>query len=217
MRGDILIITENHKKAASQCMPFILPEFKKANKPFIITVAGESGAGKSEIAECIAMEFENIGIKCFIFQQDDYFVYPPKSNTKKREEDIHHVGISEVRLDLLEEHCKAAYERKKIEKPLVIFEEDKIDTEVVDLSEYQGFIVEGTYTTALENVDIRVFIDRNYIDTKGARLKRSREKQDQFLEEILKIEHEIISKHKNRAHIIITKEYNVQKGGCYEK
>jgi uridine kinase len=217
MRGDILIITENHKKAALQSMPFILPKFKEANKPFIITVAGESGAGKSEIAECIAKEFENIGIKSFIFQQDDYFVYPPRSNTKKREEDINHVGIYEVRLDLLEEHCKAAYECRKIEKPLVIFEENKIDTEEVDLCNYQVFIVEGTYTTALENVDIHVFIDRDYIDTKGARLKRSREKQDQFLEQILKIEHEIISKHKNRAHIIITKEYNVIKGDSYEK
>lgn len=216
MRGDILVITENHRKAASQSMPFILPKFREVHKPFIITVAGESGAGKSEIAECIAKEFENIGIKSFIFQQDDYFVYPPKSNAKRREVNINNVGISEVRLDLLEEHCRAAYEGKKIKKPLVIFEEDKIDSEDVDLCKYHVFIVEGTYTTALENVDLRVFIDRDYIDTKAARLKRSREKQNHFLEQILLIEHNIISKHKNRAHIIITKDFDAKKGGCYE-
>jgi hypothetical protein len=70
-------------------------------------------------------------------------------------------------------------------------------------------IVEGTYTTALKNVSKRVFIDRTYIDTREARSLRACEDQDDFLEMILTIEHEIISSHRPRADIIVTREYDV--------
>ena len=72
-------------------------------------------------------------------------------------------------------------------------------------------IAEGTYTTALQNVDCKVFIDRNKMDTIESRKKRNREKQDEFLDRILTIEHEIISKHKAMADIVISKEWKASK------
>ncbi|MBI9037396.1 MAG: zeta toxin family protein [Bacteroidales bacterium] len=212
MRGDILIIDDNHRKAASEAVQLILPEIEKSNKKFVISVAGESGAGKSEIAASIAEVLEKKGLKCFIFQQDDYFVYPPKTNAKTREKDINWVGEKEVKLDLIDEELKQISEgQTKIEKPLVIFQEDRIDKETVDLNGIDVIIVEGTYTTALKNVDQRVFINRDLYDTKASRLKRNREKQDEYLEKILMIEHEIISAHKALADVIITKDYNAIK------
>ena len=65
----------------------------------------------------------------------------------------------------------------------------------------------------MQNVHQHIFIDRNYIDTLESRKKRSREKQDEFLEKILLIEHKIISSFKSKADIIITKDYNAIKGG----
>lgn len=212
MRGDILIIDDNHRKAAAEVVKIIFPEIEKSNKKFVISVAGESGAGKSEIAASIAEVLEKKGLKCFIFQQDDYFVYPPKTNAKTREKDINWVGEKEVKLDLIDEELKMIAEgQTKIEKPLVIFEEDRIDKETVDLTDAEVIIVEGTYTTALKNIDQKVFIDRDLYDTKASRLKRNREKQDKYLEKILTIEHEIISAHKVLADVIITKDYNAIK------
>jgi uridine kinase len=212
MRGDILIIDDNHRKAAAEVVKIIFSEIEKSNKKFVISVAGESGAGKSEIAASIAEVLEKKGLKCFIFQQDDYFVYPPKTNAKTREKDINWVGVKEVKLDLIDEELKMIGEgQTKIEKPLVIFEEDRIDKETVDLADADVIIVEGTYTTALKNIDQKVFIDRNLFDTKASRLKRNREKQDEYLEKILTIEHEIISAHKALADVIITKDYNAIK------
>ncbi len=212
MRGDILIIDDNHRKAAKEVVKIILSEIERPIQKFVISVAGESGAGKSEIAASIAEVLEKKGLKCFIFQQDDYFVYPPKTNAKAREKDISWVGEKEVKLKLIDEELEQI---KKvltiIKKPLVIFEEDRIDEETVDLSDVDVFIVEGTYTTALKNVDQKVFIDRNLNDTKASRLKRNREKQDEYLERILMIEHKIISAHKALADIIITKDYNAIK------
>ncbi|MGM0530164.1 MAG: hypothetical protein ACQER7_02295 [Bacteroidota bacterium] len=211
MRGDKLVIKEHHIRAAKQVAEVVLPEIKKTDGRYAITISGESGSGKSETAESLKQELDKQGIKSFIFQQDDYFHYPPKSNAKMREKDINHVGTSEVKLDLLDQNIKDAIEGKnKIEKPLVFFEEDKIEKETVNLEGIKVIIAEGTYTTALNNVHKRVFIARNYFDTKDTRAERSREKQDEFLEKILKIEHEIIIKQSEKADLIISKDYELK-------
>lgn len=217
MRGDILIINDNHRKAAKQATEIMLPEIRSTHNKYFINVAGESGAGKSEIAASIREELEKKGFICYIFQQDDYFVYPPKTNAEKRKEDINWVGTQEVKLDLLEEEITEILDGNNvITKPLVIFEEDTISSETVDIANKNIFIIEGTYTTLLKNINCKIFIDRNYIDTKASRKERNREKQDEFLEKILLIEHEIISAHKKYADIIITKEYNAIKNTKHE-
>jgi len=217
MEGDVLIIDNNHRKAAKQVVALLLPDLEKSGNKFFLTVAGESGAGKSEIAASIAAEIEKTDRKAFIFQQDDYFVYPPKTNAEKRKEDIGWVGMQEVKLSILDTEIEAIRNGEtRIEKPLVIFGEDRITTEIVDMSGYSVFIAEGTYTTALKNVDVRIFIDRNIQDTKAARAKRAREKQDEFLEEILTIEHRIISAQRKEADIIITKDFDAVKQEDYE-
>lgn len=211
MRGDILIINEDHRKAARQVVDLIFDKIKSKKGKYIISVAGESGAGKSEIAASIAEVLAKKNISSFIFQQDDYFVYPPKTNAKMRIIDIRQVGMSEVKLDLIDEELKTILDGNfKIEKPLVIFEEDRIDKETVNLENIKVIIVEGTYVTALKNIDQRVFIDRDLNDTKDSRKKRNREKQDKFLEAILLIENKIISPQKSLADIIITKDYDVE-------
>lgn len=209
MKGDILIIDDNHRKAAHQVVDLILDDIRKTPRKYVITVAGESGAGKSEIAESITEKLWENGIRSFVFGQDDYFVYPPKTNAKTREKDISWVGIQEVRLDLLDRNLKDAVDEiNPVKKPLVDFNADRIGEETVDLSGYDVFIAEGTYTTTLKNVDKKIFIDRNKMDTVESRKKRAREAQDEFLDKILTIEHEIIAPHKEMADVVITRTWN---------
>ena len=212
MIGDVLIIKDYHRKAAGGVFDIAWKEISESAEPWVLTVAGESGSGKSEVAAVLAEKLSEKGLKTFIFQQDDYFIYPPKSNAQKRVEDIAHVGVGEVRLDVLDANlADFIVGREEITKPLVIFEEDRVTEEKVSLAGYRVAIAEGTYTTLLENVRTHVFIDRTYHETKKARLERAREEQDGFLEKILKIEHDIISKHKAKAHIIIDNNYGVKK------
>jgi uridine kinase len=213
MKGDRLVIKEEHVRAASSLANILLPYIKKSKKVFVISIAGESGSGKSEIASVCAQKFdERDDVKSIIIQQDDYFVYPPKTNAKMRRKNIGHVGFSEVHLELLDQHLAQILKgEKKIKKPLVIFNENRITDETIDLRGIKVVIVEGTYTTVLKNVHQHIFIDRTFIDTIQSRRQRSREKQDKFLEKILEIEHNIISAHKPRADIIITPSYGVKK------
>lgn len=210
MRGDIILIGEHHRKAAQEVFYLVRDRMKGNVSKKVITVAGESGAGKSEIAAALAEVFDASGIKALILQQDDYFFLPPKTNAENRLLDLDkNVGSGEVNLGLLNQNIKSfRVNEPLIVKPLVLFKEDIITEEILHIIEYQVMIIEGTYTTLLQHVDQRVFIDRDVNDTREARLLRNRERQDEILEKILDIEHKIISKHKQMADIVISKDFS---------
>jgi uridine kinase len=214
MIGDKIIIKPQHYKAAEKILRIILQKIKDSKSRYTISVAGESGSGKSETAQALAEKLLEHGVTSAIFQQDDYFIYPPKTNDKTRRVDIGWVGVSEVRLKELDDHLKLALKgANDVVKPLVIYQEDRITEETISLDEAKVVIAEGTYTTTLKNVHTRIFIDRTYQETKKSRLERAREKQDDFIEKVLRIEHQIISSHKRDADIIITPDFDVMEQG----
>jgi uridine kinase len=213
MRGDRILVERHHRNAAQIIVDKLLTEITCSERKYIITVGGESGSGKSEVAAAIADALKERGILTAILQQDDYFVYPPKTNDLTRRKDINWVGPKEVRLDLLDTNLMDIREgRDKINKPLVIYDEDRIDSETINFDPVRVVVAEGTYTSMLKNADIRVFIDRDFNDTKAHRVKRVRDDSelDEFVERVLKIEHEIISSHKARANFIIKRDYDVE-------
>ncbi len=212
MQGDTIVIEDHHHRAAINVAAKLLQVIQASTGKYTLTVAGESGAGKSEVATAIARQLEAAGIPCLILQQDDYFVYPPKTNDRARREDIGWVGPQEVRLDLMSAHLKAFLDNEPaIEKPLVIYAEDRIDSETLDMEKARVAIAEGTYTSRLENVNTRVFIDRDYRDTRKHRERRNRDASelDEFIDRVLVIEHEIIAADKARADIIINRDYTI--------
>lgn len=217
MLGDKIVIKPHHTKAPEGVYPIIkrkIDSLSLKGQPVAITIAGESGSGKSEIASEISRIFsERDNIKSFIFHQDDYFIRPPKTNDEARKQKIENVGMHEVRMDLLDKHIsyvkQPLLENKKFKKPLIDYDNNIILEETVNISDVEIVLIEGTYTTALKNADIRVFIDRTYIDTLQHRKERGRDKLDAYTEKILKIEHDIISSQKKNADIIIDKNYHV--------
>lgn len=134
MRGDKILVEEHHIRAAEKIVEMVLPEIEASGGRYTMTVGGESGSGKSETAQAIADELERKGVKCAILQQDDYYVYPPRTNDSTRRKDLNWVGPQEVRLDAMDRSLDEILAGKNsIEKPLVIYEEDRITTETLDL------------------------------------------------------------------------------------
>ncbi|MEX1377268.1 MAG: P-loop NTPase fold protein [Eubacteriales bacterium] len=213
MKGDIIVLEPHHIEAGAKIAKHILSAIKNLDRKFIITVSGESGSGKSETAKAISDEMEKEGIKSTILGQDDYFVLPPKSNDLKRREDSSWLGPHvEVKMDLLNQSIAAALEgEKEITKPIISYDENDVSEEKVKLEGIDVLILEGTYTALLRNVDCKVFINRNRLDTLEHRKKRNRgnEVGDPFIEDVLKTEHKIIAGHQFLADIIITKDYEV--------
>ena len=212
MKGDSIIVEAHHEAAASDIIPIILPVLGKTGDRFTISVAGQSGSGKSETATAIARALEPHGVESVIFHQDDYFIHPPRSNDAARRADIGWVGTGEVRLDLMDEHLAAFISGAgRIDKPLVDYEKDTIGSESMATGNARVALADGTYTTLLRNVICRVFIDRNYLDTRAHREKRKRDESelDPFIDRVLEIEHRIISAQKELADIIVNKDYSV--------
>jgi len=211
MKGDVLIIKPHHTAAAGAAYAFLAPEIKAAPGRFVVTVGGESGSGKSEIAAELARLAAEDGLPALVLQQDDYFHLPPQTNASRRREDFEWVGPGEVRLDLLDEHLRLARDAAitEIEKPLSLFEEDTLASETVSLEGVKLVVVEGTYAVSLENADRRLFLTRDYRETAAARAERGREAQDDFLERVLAREHEIIAPLREKADYLIDGEYAV--------
>jgi uridine kinase len=210
MIGDKLIIGDFHHAAAKMILEHLY--IMDINIPYSLSISGESGSGKSEIAQVLCEYLESKGNRVLILGQDDYFRLPPHSNHQQRKIDMSWVGPMEVQLQLMNEHVRklCCANNTQVIKPLIDFSEDKIGTEMVS-GPFEVVIAEGTYTALLANVNVRVFIDGDYRETKLHRLSRNRDQtlennsDDEltFLEQVLQIEHEVISKHKNLANIII--------------
>ena len=215
MKGDIIVLEEHHIAAARKIVPEILEKVRAKSARYTITVAGESGSGKSETGKAIADELEAAGIKAVLIGQDDYFVLPPKSNDAKRREDPEWLGPHvEVKLDVMEANLKAAIAgADSFVKPLIDYNANVVEEETIHLTGVKVVVAEGTYTSLLKNVDTKIFIARNRLDTLEHRQKRNRgsEVGDPFIENVLQIEHKIIAGHKQLADFVITKEYEVMR------
>lgn len=213
MKGDIIVLEQHHIAAAAAIVLQIVGNVNAKDGRYTITVAGESGSGKSETGKAIADELKKHGIGSVLLGQDDYFVLPPKSNDAKRREDSDWLGPHvEVRLDLLEGNLIDAIKgADHIVKPLIDYTENSVEDETVSLEGIKVVIAEGTYCTLLKNVDTKVFIARNRLDTLEHRQRRNRgsEVGDPFIENILITEHKIIAGHKQLADFVITKDYAV--------
>ena len=211
MRGDIILVGEEHRRAASVIIDHLIDEIRTRPRRFTITVAGESGSGKSETGRALADELEERGIHAVVLQQDDYYVLPPKFNDAARRANFAWVGTTEVKIDLLDAHLLAAQEgAREITKPLVVYEDNTIVEETISYEGADVVIAEGVYTSLCDHVDRRVFIARNRLETMDHRMKRGREQFDPFIEKVLVEEHAIISQHRPQADVIITRDYDVE-------
>jgi len=208
MIGDRVIPGPHHTRAAEQIVK-LLEAPSHGERP-VLTIAGESGSGKSEIASELARLLSDRDYSVFIFAQDDYFLYPPRTNDGMRRKNIDHVGTTEVNLALLDSHLEHFKNSDEpLEKPLVVFDDDLITRETIQPAQYNIGIAEGTYTSTLEKATTRVFIDRSFQDTHEDRLARKRDKIDAFSEQVLEIEHKIISEHRVLADIIVNKDFSI--------
>lgn len=207
MLGDELVIEKCHTERAREIIEVLRDRYER-NEEIAVTIAGESGSGKSELASEIARINNENDWPTGILQQDDYFVFPPRTNHDMRRKNPDQVGTYEVKLDFLDANLRSFKNgAETIYKPLVDYDADEITTEVKEVGNYRVLIAEGTYTSALDFADFRIFIDRDYRETYEDRKRRGRDKLEPFVEDVLKKEHEIISSHRELADLLITSDY----------
>lgn len=180
----------------------------------VVAIAGESGSGKSVTAVNLASALGDRGHATHVLHQDDYFVRPPRTNHAHRERDLSSVGPHEVRLELLQAHIAAfrAGERD-VAAPLVDYPRNRFVTQHHDFVARGVLIVEGTYALMLDDADARIFLEATYEDTRERRRARNRDIDAPFVDQVLAIEHALVAPHRERASIVIDRDFAIHARG----
>ncbi len=207
MLGDILLITEKHKEAANTIVKQILTIDKSK---IIICISGESGSGKSELAHSIGKELvKSHNVPTKIIHSDNYYRTHPKIRNKWRVENgLENVGIGEIDWKTLVSNVKDFLDSKISQMPCVDLVPDEVDMLTTDFSKIKILIIDGLYAINLP-ADLSVFIDLTYHETKKAQSARGKENSDELRWQILEQEHKNVLSLKEKANIIINKDYSV--------
>ena len=207
MLEDVLLIEEKHKIAAVE----ILTKFDIHMKNrYVIALSGESGSGKSELAHMIARNLKKHQILAKVIHTDNYYKIEPKLRKKwRKEHGVNEVGLEEYDWKAIEKTIHEFKNGDKAHLPCIDLITDQIDDLITSFAEIRVLILEGLFAINTP-ADIKIFIDLTYHETKKAQQLRGKEPLNQLRFDVLEREHQVISKLKQFATIIINKEYRVE-------
>ncbi|MBT3383085.1 MAG: uridine kinase [Prolixibacteraceae bacterium] len=213
MLGDVLLINELHKKAADSIYKTLLKDIsnKKKGYRFIVAISGESGAGKSELSHSLALLLKKEGQRVKILHTDNYYKIPPNLRTQwRKDHGVKHVGTNEYDWKLLNRNIKEFKEGREALMPCIDIVSKQTDKLITDFSDIDILVVDGLYAIKLKTIDLRVYIDLTYHETKKNIGKRGKENSDAFRFEVLEMEHRNMLALKPRADLIVNKSYEVE-------
>lgn len=210
MLGDVLLIQDKHRKAGEIIIDKILA--KKKDK-MIVAISGESGSGKSELTHVIAKGMRKYGIFAKPLHVDNFYNTDPLKRRKWRmDQGIEKVvGFNEYLWDDIHRVIDDFKNGRKSEMPCVDLVTEQVDKLITDFSTVDMLVVDGLYALKAKGIDLRIFIDLTYLETKEKHTKdaRGKEVMDEVRWATLGQEHRMVSSLKPLADLIVTKEYEV--------
>lgn len=213
MLGDVLLISEKHKIAAESIYKILVEKESKKKKGyrFIVAISGESGAGKSELSHSLALLLKNQGQRVKILHTDNYYQIPPNTRNEWRKKNgVNKVGYKEYDWKLLNRNIKEFKEGREALMPCVDIVSKQIDKLITNFSDIDILVVDGLYAIKIKDIDLRVYIDLTYHETKKSRGSRGKEVNDEFRFQVLEMEHQNMLALKPKADLIINKDYIVE-------
>jgi len=213
MLGDVLLINEKHKSAALSIYSHLQEKLrsKKRGYRFIVAISGESGAGKSELSHSLALLLKKQGQRVKILHTDNYYKIPPNErNEWRKQHGINKVGVKEYDWTLLKRNIKEFKEGREALMPCIDIVSKQTDKLITNFGDIDVLVVDGLYAIKIREVDLRVYIDLTYLETKVNQGSRGKEDSDDFRFQVLEMEHQNMLALKPLAHLIIDKDYTVK-------
>lgn len=209
MLGDVLLITEKHQKAGEIIIEKILAERKPK---MIIGISGESGSGKSELAHVISKGLRKYGIFAKPLHIDNYYRILPLLRTEWRKQHgiDNVVGYGEYDWDTLYRNVQEFKDGKVSTGPCVDLVTEQVDQLTTDYSTVDMLVIDGLYAIKTEGVDLRIFIELTYHETKKAQVVRGKEPQNEYRMAVLEKEHQMVQALKPMADVLIGMDYEVK-------
>jgi len=93
--------------------------------------------------------------------------------------------------------------------PCVDLVTEQVDTLTTNFQNVDMLIIDGLYAINTERVDLRVFIELTYHETKKAQKDRGKEPQNEYRMRVLEQEHKQVMSIKHKADLLVNMEYRV--------
>ena len=208
MLGDVLLITEKHENAAKEIVPHIL---KNRKDKFIIAISGESGSGKTELAHVIAKMLRKENIMCKPIHIDNYYRILPLLRTEWRKKNgiQQSVGLGEYDWDTINKNIDDFKNNRVSTMPCVDLVTEQVDQLTTDFNGVDMIIVDGLYAINTPGVDLSIFIELTYHETKKAQVVRGKEPQNEYRMQVLEQEHVVVQSLRSKADLLINMDYQV--------
>jgi len=211
MLGDVLLIEEKHRNAGNDIVNRIL---KVRRDKFIVGISGESGSGKTELAHVVARGLRKQGIMAKPIHIDNYYITHPLERTdwRKKHGIENVVGYDEYDWDTIYRNINDFKESKVTSMPCVDLVTEQVDTLITDFDGIDMLIIDGLYAIKTEGIDLRVFIELTYHETKKAQITRGKEPQNEYRMAVLEQEHKMVQSLKKSADLLVNNSYEVVGG-----
>jgi uridine kinase len=212
MLGDILLINDMHKEAARSIYTYLEKDKKTKEERYryIVGISGESGSGKSELAHSLGKLLKEKHIRVKVIHTDNYYKIQPLLREEwRRNKGFDKIGIEEYDWIKIRKTIRDFKEEQECMIPCIDLIPEQVDKLLTDFSKIDLLIIDGLYAINAPDVDLRVFIDLTYHETKINQIIRLKEALSDFRLAILEKEHQAVSSLKPKADLIVDKSYQV--------
>jgi uridine kinase len=202
------LIADKHREAAAEIEKTILEN--KTDK-YIVAISGESGSGKSELAHLVAKSMRKHGVFAKCIHIDNFYNTLPLKRTEWRiQNGIEQVvGLSEYKWDEIDRVIDDFKNGRRSSMPCVDLVTEQVDTLTTDFQNVDMLVIDGLYAINAERVNLRVYIELTYHETKKAQKDRGKEPQNAYRMRVLEQEHKQVLSIKDKADLLVTMDYKV--------
>jgi len=214
MLGDILLINDMHKDAAKSIRKYVQEDLKKKGKRYryIVGISGESGSGKSELAHALGKFLKQDKIRVKVIHTDNYYnIQPLLREEWRRNKGFDKIGLDEYDWVKINKTIRDFKEAQECMIPCIDLIPEQVDKLITDFSKIDLLIIDGLYAINTDDINLRIFIDLTYKETKINQIIRMKEAMSEFRLQILEREHCSVLSLKSLADLIVDKTYEVIK------
>jgi len=212
MLGDVLLINDMHKEAAQSICERVLTDrnAKEERYRYVVGISGESGSGKSELAHALGNLLKENNIRVKVIHTDNYYrIQPLLREEWRRNKGFDQIGITEYDWVKIRKTLRDFKEEQECMIPCIDLIPEQVDKLITDFSKVDLLIVDGLYAIKASDIDMRVFIDLTYHETKINQIIRMKEALSDFRLGILEHEHQAVTSLKHMADLVVDKSYQV--------
>jgi len=209
MLGDVLLIEEKHRKAGEIIIGEIL---KRKHEKYIVAISGESGSGKTELAHVIAKGLRAHGIMAKPLHTDNFYRSHPLERTEWRKKHgiENAVGYDEYDWNTLNRNIEDFKKNRESTLPCIDLVTEQVDALTTHFEGIDMLIVDGLYALKTDDIDLGVFIELTYHETKKAQQVRGKEPQNEYRMAVLEQEHKMVQALKADADVLVGKDYKLR-------